>query len=157
MFNSHRISFTNALYLLEMYRNQVLRYTENSWSPKHLSQSAIYTKLKHAKLISDVYSFLVQSYSLNGQKTFTINQIDKLLNANEDILDKQVNYMLKKIVKRGVVFEKRGMLRYYEYKLAKKEGAPMKELQNILGTLASGDSRRLYVLEARYLLGQLYH
>ena len=60
-------------------------------------------------------------------------------------------------MKRGVVFEKRGMLRYYEYKLAKKEGASMKELQTILATLASGDSRKLYVLEARYLLGQLYH
>lgn len=30
-------------------------------------------------------------------------------------------------------------------------------MQNILSTLASGDSSKLYVLEARYLLGQLYH
>ena len=108
-------------------------------------------------MVPDIYSFLVKSYSLNGQKSFTINQIDQLLHASEDILEGHVNYMLKKIVKRGVVFEKRGMLRYYEYKLAKKEGASVKELQTILATLASGDSRRLYVLEARYLLGQLYH
>ena len=65
--------------------------------------------------------------------------------------------MEKKIVKRGVVFEKRGILKYYEYQLAKKEKASAQELQTILSTIASGESNKLYVLEARFLLGQLYH
>ena len=42
---------------------------------------------------------------------------------DKDYADAQMAYMLKKIVKRGVVFEKRGILRYYEYQLAKKEKA----------------------------------
>jgi hypothetical protein len=83
--------------------------------------------------------------------------LDGLLRLSGDIQEGQVSYMLKKIVKRGVVFEKRGMLKYYEYQLAKQEGASPQELQLILSALASGDSSRLYVLEARYLLGQLYH
>lgn len=65
--------------------------------------------------------------------------------------------MQRKIVKRGVIFEKRGILKYFEYKLALQEGSSPQEIQSILSTLASGDSSKLYVLEARYLLGQLYH
>ena len=61
-------------------------------------------------------------------------------------MNDEIGYILKKIVKRGVVFEKKGMLKYYEYKLAKKEGAPKSEIQNILATLASGDSTKLHVL-----------
>ena len=113
MFNSFHTSFVNSLYLLEMYQQDVLRFNSQSWKPKALASSPIYLKLRHMKLIPDIYSYLVKAYSPLGTITFNLNEMDVLLESSEDIIQEHVAYMLKKIVKRGVTFEKRGMLRYY--------------------------------------------
>lgn len=55
-----------------------------------------------------------------------MGELDKLLAVDEEVVNAQLAYMQKKIVKRGVGAEKRGMLKYYEYKLALEEGASIK-------------------------------
>lgn len=64
-------------------------------------------------VVPDVYSLLLEQYSPVGTKPFTINEINSLMVTSEDIKEGQLAYMLKKIVKRGVTFEKRGILKYY--------------------------------------------
>ena len=64
-------------------------------------------------LVPDVYSLLLEQYSPVGTKPFTMNEINSLMVASEDIKEGQLAYMLRKIVKRGVTFEKRGILKYY--------------------------------------------
>lgn len=66
-------------------------------------------------------------------------------------------YMMRKIIKRGVLYESKGVLKYYQYKLLVEEGSDESTIQQVLSSLASGDSSKLYVSEARYLLGRLYH
>ena len=64
-------------------------------------------------VVPDVYSLLLEQYSTVGTKPFTINEINSLMVTSKDIKEGQLAYMLKKIVKRGVTFEKRGILKYY--------------------------------------------
>ena len=66
-------------------------------------------------------------------------------------------YMMRKIIKRGVLYQSKGVLKYYQYKLLVEEGSDQSTIQQVLSSLASGDSSKLYVSEARYLLGRLYH
>jgi len=62
--------------------------------------------------------------------------------------------MRKKVITRGTFFEKKNIMKYYEYKLAKEEGG---DVLPILTSLAAGDGSKLYVSEARYLLGKHHH
>ena len=155
--NGHQTAYTNALYLLEIYKDEALGLTPTSWKPSALSSSRIYLFLRHLQLVPDIYSYLVQQFNPVGTQALNLNSIDSLLSGNAEYIAEELNYIVKKIVKRGVVNEKKGLLRYYEYKLALAEGESPKEIQKILSTLASGESNKLFVLEARYLLGQLYH
>jgi hypothetical protein len=155
--NGFQTAYINGLYLLEIYRKSVLKLTPSSWQPSSLAQTPLYLLLRYHRLVPDIYTHLLQQYSPLGTQPLRINDLNLLLTGNDEYTKAQVGYIMKKIVKRGVVNEKRGVLRYYEYKLALAEGAPPKDIQNILSTLASGDSSKLYVLEARYLLGQLLH
>jgi hypothetical protein len=62
--------------------------------------------------------------------------------------------MRKKVIKWGSIFDKRNILKYYEYRLTEEEHG---NTIPILTSLASGDSDKPYVSEARYLLGKHHH
>ena len=39
------------------------------------------------------------------------------MKANEEIIEAQIKYMTRKIIKRGVLYESKGVLKYYNYKM----------------------------------------
>ena len=59
-----------------------------------------------------------------------------------------------KTIKWGSASDHKNIVKFYQYKLKVEEG---EDPQSILSTLAAGESSKLYVSEARYLLGKLHH
>ena len=59
LFNSFPHSFVNSLYLLEMYKEEVLPLVEGSWQPDVLAQNKVYQQLRKAGIVPDVSTFLL--------------------------------------------------------------------------------------------------
>jgi hypothetical protein len=80
--------------------------------------------------------------------------MDSYFNCPDNITSTYLKYIRKKVIKWGSLIERKNIIKYYEYKLAVEEGT---DVLHILTNLASGDNKKLYVSEARYLLGKYYH
>lgn len=74
--------------------------------------------------------------------------------ANKNSINEYHTYIRRKVIRWGSIFDKKNILKYYDYKLTVEEKGNYLPL---LTSLASGDSSKLYVSEARYLLGKHHH
>lgn len=124
-----------------------------SWSVKTFKSNLIYKQLRENGLV-DVESFLLKLYTIKKKAVLNYNNLESFLIMNENAIKEYHTYFRKKIIRWGSVFDKKNILKYYQYKLA------LEEQTNFIPTLtslAAGDSSKLYVSEARYLLGKYHH
>lgn len=80
--------------------------------------------------------------------------MESFFNTNPKAIKEYHSYIRKKTIVWGSIFDKKNILKYYHYKLTVEEKG---NSLPILTSLASGDSSKLYVSEARYLLGKHHH
>lgn len=99
-------------------------------------------------------SFILSRYRIKGKPVLNLNNLERHLIATKESLQEYHSYIRKKVIKWGSIFDRKNILKYYDYKLTYEEKGNYLPL---LTSLASGDSSKLYVGEARYLLGKHYH
>lgn len=146
-------AYVNLVYLLQVYGKNLLTFNALSWSPKSFSKNPVYREL-HKNGFVNIQSFILKLYSVKGKKALNLNNLDMRLTTRETQGSIMKNYIRIKIIKWGSLFQKKNILKYYQYQLTEEEGG---NVLPILNQLASGDSSKLYVLEARYLLGKHQH
>ena len=105
------------LYLIENYRDEALNFNQNSWLPSKLVESPAYKNLRKFNYVPELYSFLSAQYSPIGTNSLKVGQLETLLTTNEKIIKTQLTYMMRKIIKRGVLYESKGVLKYYQMKM----------------------------------------
>jgi hypothetical protein len=64
------------------------------------------------------------------------------MTGNKNSINEYHSYIRKKVIRWGSVFDKKNILKYYDYKLTVEEKG---NYLSLLTSLASGDSAKLYV------------
>lgn len=134
-------AYINLLYLMEVYGDSVLNMKSTSWSISNFKTNRIYKELNENGLV-DVESFILSRYRIKGKAVLNLNNIEGYLIADTNSVQEYHSYMRKKIIKWGSIFDRKNILKYYDYKLTYEEKGNYLPL---LTSLASGDSSKLYV------------
>ena len=99
-------------------------------------------------------SFILKLYTIKKKAALNYNNLDSFLVMKETTINEYHTYFRKKVIRWGSTFDRKNILKYYEYRLALEEQG---NIIPILTSLAAGDINKLYVSEARYLLGKYHH
>lgn len=146
-------AYINLLYLLEVYGESVLNMRSQSWSVAAFKQNLIYKELRGYGL-ADVESYILKLYTIKGKPVLNFNNLEQFLQPRRGVFKEYHSYIRRKVIRWGSVLDRKNILKYYEYRLTEEERGNSIPL---LTSLASGDSSKLYVSEARYLLGKHHH
>lgn len=119
MMVGYRNAFINAMYLYEVYSQEVFKFHSQAWSLSFSKHDPTYVKLTRENEISRLEETLEQVYNPVGEQLVTKDKVAKYTLIDNATIGEYLEYIRLKIVTIGILKHDISILRFFKYKKTK--------------------------------------